>query len=222
MKRKTRALAAAALCGMLTLGGCSRIIFPFLAQLFPKKKVAAQFTLPKKKRILVFPDDLKQPVSYPPIKRALVEKLNALLLEKKLAAEVIDYGKLDDLRGSDPDFNLRHVPTIGKRLGADLVIYANIQEFRLKDTPVDTLWRGRFAVRVKVVDSQTGRIWPDESAGHPVAVSEPDTVNASESYGIQLSKALAERLAVEIAGLFHTRWVDRTQLPPPSEEFQTP
>jgi len=222
VKHRTRALAAAALCGMLTCGGCGRIIGPFLAQLFPKKRVAAQFTLPKKKCILVFPDDLKRPVSYPPIKRALVEKLNALLLEKKLAAEVVSYDKLEDLRGSDPDFNLRHVPTIGKRLGADLVIYASIREFKLKDTPVDTLWRGRFAVQVKVVDSRTGRLWPDTSGGHPVAVAEPDTVNASESYGIQLSKALAERLAGEIAGLFHARWVDRTQLPPPSEEFQTP
>ena len=211
------AIAAAALATCVGVCGC-QIFLPVIALVemaFPKSKVPAQFKLPKGKRVLVFPDDMHQPVAYPPVKRALAEKVSKVLLEKKAVASAVPYDELVDLQASEPTFNRLAVSTVGKRVGADLVILVSIDEFRLKDSPVGTLWRGRFAGKVRVVDVKEGRLWPDESAGRPVAASEPVCDNSSEIYGTVLSRQLAEKLGSEVAGLFHDRMVSRHR---PKEE----
>ena len=197
--------------GALT-GGChAPLLLPlaFLEKMFPKDRVPPKFKLPAGKKVLVFPDDMLRPMSYPPAKRTLARKANALLVEKKLVAGTVPYDRLIDLQHDDVNFNRRSVATVGRKLGADLVIYISIDEFALKDSPVGTLWHGRFAGKVRVVDVVKGRLWPDESAGFPVRVEEPITENASETYGTQLAQKLAERLAEEVVGLFHSHYVDR-------------
>ena len=209
-RRQSACLLAAALGMGLLLCGCHALWYG-LESLFPKEKVPAKFTLPKGKTVLVFPDDLQNPVSYPPVKRALGNNLGELLTEKKLVAEVVAYSELARLKAREPEFNLMSIPKIGRQLKADLVVYVNIETFTLKDNPVDTLWRGRLAARVKVVDVLKGRIWPDESAGYPVKVTAPAAESNSDAFGGEVAKMLAESLAAEIAQLFHDHYVDRAR-----------
>jgi hypothetical protein len=194
--------------GLLALAGC---LLPVAAmeKMFPKDRVAPRFAMPARKTVLVFPDDVARPLSYPPVKRRLAEKVNELLIEKGLAARTVPYDRLVELRGEEPNFDRMHVPTVGRRCGAELVVHIAIDRLTLKETPIETLWRGRFEVRVKVVDVKKGRIWPDELAGLSVSVQEPTTENTSETYGAELSRKLADKLAVKIAGLFHAHLVDR-------------
>jgi hypothetical protein len=202
---------AAALAACLGLPGC-QVFLPFIALwelAFPHDKVPAQFKLPKDKRVLVFPDDMNRPVAYPPVKRALAEKVGKVLVEKKAVAYAVPYDELIDLQHSEPNFNRLAVATVGRKLGADLVILVNIDQFQLKDSPVSTLWRGRFSAKVRVVDVRKGRLWPDESAGRPVSASEPVCDNSSETYGTVLSQLLADKLGTEVAQLFHAHHVDR-------------
>ncbi len=208
MKRRLYLLLLASV--MLLPVGC-QLPFAILAKLFPEEKVQPRFVLPSDRTILVFPDDIKCPLVYPPAKRTLAEKVDKLLIAHSLAAETIPYDKLIDLRNAEPKFNLMSIPRIGRRLGADLVIYVSIEEFSLKDNPVDALWRGKLVARVKVVDVLKGRIWPDESAGFPISIAEPMTENTSETYGSQLARKLAERMAEEVCGLFHERYIERAK-----------
>ena len=194
--------------GLLALTGC-QLPLAMMEKMFPKDRVPPRFKLPGRKTVLVFPDDVRRPLSYPPVKRRLAEKVNELLIEKRLAARTVPYDRLVDLRGEEPNFDRMHVPTVGRRCGAELVVHIAIDRLTLKETPIEALWRGRFEVRVKVVDVKKGRIWPEELAGFPISVQEPTTENASETYGAELSKKLADKLAVEVAGLFHARLVDR-------------
>lgn len=195
---------------MLLPIGC-QLPIAILAKLFPKEKVHPRFTLPSGKTILVFPDDMDYPLLYPTVKRALAEKADNLLIKYSLASKTIPYDKLIDLRNAEPKFNQMSIPKIGRRLGADLVIYISIEEFSLKDNPVNTLWRGRFVAKVKVVDVLKGRIWPDESAGFSISINEPITENPSEAFGAELARKLAERMAEEVCGLFRNRYVDRAR-----------
>lgn len=213
------ALAVVAATAAALLGGC---LLPLTLgeMLFPKSRVKPLFELPEKKTMLVFPDDLHRRVNYPPVKRAVARKLNEMIVDKRLALAVVDYDKLTDLRSAEPEFNRLSVATIGRKLGADLVIYVDITEFSLRDSPVGTLWRGRFGGKVRVVDVQQGRLWPDESAGHPVRVFEPTTENSSETYGAELSRKLATRLAEEICGLFTSHYVDRHRPKEPQPSFE--
>ncbi len=203
------------------LSGC-QLPVAILAKLFPKEKVPPKFVLPENKTILFFPDDLKCPMLYSPIKRIMSEKANELLIQNSLAAETIPYDKLIDLRNAEINFNSMKIPKIGRRVGANLVIYVSIEEFSLKDNPVDTLWRGKLAVKVRVVDVYKGRIWPDESDGFPISVGEPMTENPSKYYGSELSRKLAERMAEEICGLFHKRYVERARPKKKETDLMTP
>jgi len=207
--RKTAALLAVGLAGAVLLSGCI-IPITIIEMLFPKSKVPPAFALPPEKTVLVFPDDLIHPISYPPVKRAVAEEVGRLLKENEVVADVVSYDRLVNLQQAEPQFNRWAISTVGKKLGADLVVYVNFQEFSLKDVSVGTLWRGRLGANVRVVDvHEARRIWPDESAGRAVSASEPTTDNASESYGAELARKLAGQLAEEVAGLFHSRWVDR-------------
>jgi len=207
-KSISRSWLAPVLLAGVFLSGCQGA-FVLAEKLFPKQTVPAKFNLPKNKTVLVFPDDLQNPLSYPPVKRRFARKLNELLRQEGLAGETIAYEKLTELQAAEPKFNLMSIPKIGRKLGAELVVYLSIEEFTLKDNPVDTLWRGRLAGRAKVVDVVEGRIWPDESAGYPVEVTTPLAESSSETFGEELARILAENLALEVSRLFHSHKVER-------------
>jgi hypothetical protein len=199
-----------ALAGLAMLGGC-QVGFALLEKMFPKERVGPQFKLPPGKKVLVFPDDIDNPITYSPLKRTIAEKTSQLLQQNHLAAEVVPYDRLLDLQVSNPDFNGLEVATVGRRLSADLVIYVVLDQFGLKTTPEDTLWSGVLSAKVRVVDVTKGKIWPTESAGFSLKVTEPEIHNTSEAYGEQLARQLGERLAEEIAGLFHEHYVERSR-----------
>lgn len=210
--------ALAAILAAVSLSGC-QVIFVALEKMFPKERVPALFSLPGGKTVLVFPDDLQNPLSYPTVKRRLAQKLNAVLMEKRLAGRTIPYERLMELRSAEPEFNLMGICKIGRRLGADLVVYVDIEQFKLKDSPVDTLWRGRLGGRAKVVDVLKGRIWPEESAGYPVKVNTPLAESHADTFGGELAKKLAEDLAVEVAQLFHDHYRERGRPKPTDSPF---
>ena len=224
-RRRVGRSLAIAMCWLMgaaavsTLGGC-QLFFAAVEMMFPYTTVQPQFELPKAKTVLVFPDDVENPVSYPPIKRKLAEHIAKILIDKSLVARTIPYDKLIDLRSAEPNFNRMAVASVGRKLGADVVVYISINEYTLKNMPIETLWRGKFAGWVRVVDVNEGRLWPVEQAGHSVSVNTPTTENVSETYGEELSAELAEKLATEVAGLFHEHKIDRHKPPRKSDPFE--
>lgn len=214
-------LLAAALLALTLLPGC-QAIFAITEKMFPDDRVPPKFKLPEKRKVLVLVDDLERPVSYPPVKIALANRCNELLKEKKLADEIITYDRVLNLQTADKKFNQMAISTIAEKLGADLVIYVNLDEFSLKDDPKETLWHGRLGAKVRVVDAKArppapATIWPDEHAGFPVRVTEPPTDNNSDIHGELLAKTLANRLADEVVGLFTEHYVPRNKPPAPAD-----
>ena len=215
-KRSNVLLLAVALVATAACGGCHLVPAALLNMMFPNEKVPAAFELPdhETSKVLVLADDMYNPLSYPPAKRALTEKVNQMLIEKNLAAEVVPYDRLKDLQAAEPDFNRLSVSALGQKLGADLVIYALLSPLGLKDNPGDSFWRGRFSARIRVVDvHQRRRIWPEESAGREVKVLDPQTENASPTFGRDLAIKLGEKLGVATAELFHVHHVPRARAP---------
>jgi len=213
-KRYATALLVTGLVSLATCAGC-RAMAATWTVFFPKETVPAEFELPPAKKVLVFPDDMFSPLSYPPAKRSLAKKLNDILAEKKLAADLIPYDELRDLAADDADFNKLEVATVGRKLGADLVIYIVLDPLMLKDAPEDSLWHGRFGGRVRVVDVRKGRIWPEESVGRQVSIVEQPADNASETYGEKLALTLGAKLGEKIGFLFaeHKEEIMRQPVP---------
>jgi len=192
--------------------GCGPVIGWFVNAFAPPKKIKAVYKPPKGRRIMVFVDDLLNPVSYEPIKSDLTEQLNSQLMEHKVAAQTVPYEDLLDLIAATPEFNTLSIGEVGQRLGADIVLYVQIDWFSLREAEGSPLWQGRLETTVWMVDVQMAmlrksecRIWPDDrSTGYHVnPIEMPAEANSSEGYGRALAKVMAGRMADRIAKLFY-------------------
>jgi hypothetical protein len=190
----------------MSLGGCAVSAW-FAAQFGPEKKVPAEYEPPAGKTILVFVDDMLHPVDYEPVKIELAEMLNKQLIDHKVAAKTIPYSRLGEFIAATPSFNSLAVGEVGQKLGADMVLYVQIEEFSLRDTAAAAeLWKGRLATSVRLVDVTKGKLWPtDDPAGRARPNAETQTVaDSSQSRGEQISKELAAEIADKIAKLFYS------------------
>lgn len=208
MRHPTRSLTAALCLAALAAGtGCRATIAYIVASTARPPKVPAVFSPPKGKTIAVFVDDPADVIGYEPARRKLIEELNHLLRDHGVAGRTVAYEAMQAAlagaaRASDPTFS---VSEIGQVCGADLVLYLEVTEFRLKDAPSLPIWNGTFAARARLVEVGVGRLWPkDRAQGYPVPpVKEPARHEASETHGRTLAVVLAEKMARNVAQLFY-------------------
>jgi len=189
----------------LAVGASSCAVPAWLAAQFaPPRKVPPEFEPPKGKVMLVLADDNVDPVGSQTVKTDLTRMLNELLVTRGVAGKTVSYDRLADLALATPGFSDVPSGVVGRKLGADLVLYVLIDEFRLQDEAAAQLWRGRLRATVRLIDVNKGRLWPmDRPAGFPVpAVETPTTTDSSPDYAEQLTRTLAGMLADKIANLF--------------------
>ncbi len=206
MKSTTRMLAVTMAAGMaLSLAGCA-IPAWFAAQFGPERKVKAEYEPPSGKTVLVLVDDMLHPVDYEPVKIQLTEMINQQLLEHKVVSKTIPYARLGEFISATPGFNSLSVGEVGQKLGADMVLYVQIDDFGLQDSAsASELWKGRLATTIRLVDVNKGRLWPtDNPTGHMIPKSTTQTYSdSSQGRGEQISKELAADTADKIAKLFY-------------------
>ncbi len=207
MSKSARTLLAATLVSMMLCAAGCAIPAWFASQFGPKQKIAAKFKPPKGKVVLVLVDDMLSPVDYEPIKIHLTEMLNEQLTANKVAAKTIPYVRIGEFVGATPDFNSLAVSEVGNKLGADIVLYVQIDEFGLRDQAASQeLWKGRLQTTVRLVDVREGRLWPtDRPEGHMVSpMAKTRTVSDNSQTRAEIvSKALAAETADRIAKYFY-------------------
>lgn len=182
----------------------------WIAQVFsPPRRVDAIYKPPKNKKILVFVDDKLQEMTYEPIKAEMTNLVNKQLMENKVVAAVVPYERMLELTSATTNFNDLSVAEVGRKLGADIVLHVQIDEFRLKDDPVSPLWRGQFKASVRMVDVTAGRLWPkDRLTGLPMPpIVTPTKEDSSLTYGTELSRRMVTQMADQITKLFYDHTV---------------
>jgi hypothetical protein len=158
--------------------------------------------------LLVQVDDLSGRVDWPIATRYLTDDLSQELIKRKAASKIIPRQTLDNLRRSDPDFDKRSCREIGERVGAEQVLWIEVQDFYAEEEFFEPPHAAYFAVTVKVIDPHEKekrsrvRLWPVSPEGHPVVVTLDggEVLRAKTKDGI--AKELVRRLAVEITKLF--------------------
>ena len=147
------------------------------------------------------------PVDYEPIKIYLTEMLNDQLTANKVAAKTIPYARIAEFVGATAEFNSLAISEVGDKLGADIVLYVQIDEFGLRDPDASQeLWKGRLQTTVRLVDVREGRLWPtDRPDGHMVEpMAKTRTVSDNSQTRAEIvSKALAAETADRIARYFY-------------------
>lgn len=191
---------------------------PGLGRLLPRmptKRVPALYEPPKGRTILVFVDDVIEPVAYRPIKPELTERLNRELTAHGIAAGVVPHERLAELRATTPDFDRLAVSQVGQKAGADLVLYVRLDELTLPDAAAATPpGEARLRTNVRMVDVTKGRLWPrDRPDGHPVGPVELPAATAGGTGTAELAASLAGRMADRIARLFYVHDVPAASRP---------
>lgn len=188
------------------------------AQFSPPQKVKALYVVPADKKVLIFVDDLSNPVSYPPVKRELAEAIGRQFAENKVASVTISYERVLDLMATEKKFNDMGVANVGRKVGADLVLFVDIKSFKLREEEGSPLWEGNLGVSVRWVDAwatkkDSARIWPKDAAEYGVpAVGMPVKEEPSVDYGAEMARILATRMADRIAKLFYDHEVPATDI----------
>ena len=131
--------------------------------------------------------------------------------------EVVDPDKVAPLRTEHPaDFREMSIPTVGRAVGAEQVVYVNLIESETTADPTGAAVHASATARVRVVDVKTGTVlWP---TGQPKgwelsAKMDYDRVDSSKGSGMRTE--LISKLSEEIGHLFYKWKPDSEQDPTP-------
>ncbi len=84
---------------------------------------------------------------------------------------IISYDRVSRLRVTESDFSVLAPEQIGVALGADLVVFVMLDEYRLSEISQSGYQKGFLAVRAMLVDCATGkRLWPQADRTRTVKV----------------------------------------------------
>ncbi|QQE12842.1 DUF799 family lipoprotein [Planctomycetota bacterium] len=120
------------------------------------------------------------------------------------------------------DFDKMPIDKIGKRMGADQVVYVSVQSFQTHYAV--NVFKPKATVEVKVIDSKTGkRLFPEGKVVVDTSITPPGymldvdlpykgTNFEGPSEELQLRRLLAEKIGLEVARMFY-----KHQKPQPGE-----
>ena len=171
-------------------------------------KVEARFRLTEGP-VMVFVDDVNERVDWPRARSYLCDDLSQELLRNSAATKIVPRATIDSLRQSLPDFEKRGARELGEMVGADQVLWIEMHDFLAEERIVDASMAAYWTVTVKVLNAREKesrsrvRLWPTSPEGHilSAALSGADVDRLKTRDAI--SKALSEKLVVDIARLFY-------------------
>lgn len=185
--------------------GCNYLIpASYLIEGPPKE--AARYELPRRKTV-VYVDDRANRMTRAALRTAVGEEVGTLLLQQALVPEVISskdavsYARRVDT--SDKQVSIRK---IGEAVGAEQVIYIDVDEYRISADGATP--RPAAIVNVKVIDVGSGaRLWPDgtdEGERMVVRTREQSLELYNSSAGRRkVEDALAKQVAEDVSKLFY-------------------
>ena len=193
----------------LLMGGCGQSQGALLYMLgFGRRKmVKAEFHLTKAP-ILILVDDASERVDWPPTTKYLTDILGQELIKQDAADKIIPRQTLENLRRSRMDYDKLSCRQIGELVGAEQVLWLEVQNYFADEEfigPSNAAW---FAVTLKVINVQEKenrsrvRLWPNSPDGKYITVSLDGSTVARLKTKDAITQELCRRLASEITKLF--------------------
>ncbi len=167
-------------------------------------RVDAVYDLPKAKTVVLVddPGDLLPTRDLP---NRIAGRVGDELVAQKRVTQVIGPRVINDLAAGNPDFDTWALDKVGRRVGADQVVYVVIQSFVLTEN--NEVYEPQATATVKVLDVDSSkRLFPvSEPNGHVVVATErpvPRDGASSKTDGI-IARRVADALADKVAKLFY-------------------
>lgn len=194
---------------LAAVAGCT-IIGVAAAKLSPPPEIPPQYVLAPEPTLLLV-ENYNNPASL----RIQGDSICRAVFDDLLASGVAPMVDPDDaaaLRKRDVEaYRKMPLDAIGKAVGANQVIYVDLQSFEVTHALASELYSGAAMARVRVVGSNGEVLWPTDSAGgYPVVVKVNPRRTAAGVGEDAVRQQLTEELALKIGRLFHKWTADST------------
>lgn len=187
---------------LLFCPGCN-IATPVLWLVEGPPSVEAMYQLPPDKSIVVFLDDRATVMPRTRLRRKLTMSATQYFLDQpKMTNAIISPDTAIQVTRQEGYGSLMPIDEIGRKAGADLVIYATVTKFSMID---NNMPKPTAMLNVKVIDSATGeKLWPKGIAAHSMlAQMGAKTDSRYEDTQLEMmADQLAEFTGMRLAQLF--------------------
>ncbi len=202
-------LAAALFLAAGTLAGCN-IAGPALYLLHGPEKIPRVYQLDKDRPTVIFIDDRAMNIQRSPTRERIAAAAERALLDHGAVARIIDSRAAAAVVTNEPRGKLMAISEIGRKVGAEVVIYVTPDSFALSTDGQTFAPSARF--RVKILDAVTDkRVWPEEREGHVLTVSASTRQGTTPSDAAEVREAedrFADLVGLRLAQMFYAREAD--------------
>jgi hypothetical protein len=175
-------------------------------------KIEPQFELPKATTVVLV-DDPAERVVWPRTRDLLERYLGEELLAHDAVPAVVHPDAVTRFRQADSRFERYSATAIGRKLGADTVIWIEVRDFFAPTEIEDTSTAALISVAIKVLNaaeeerSDRVRLWPVDESGY-IHSTELNAVQVAKFKGDNaVAKELARRAAIQIGRYFYRHTV---------------
>lgn len=199
-------------CGVwaLVFGGCgpqAGALWYHLG-LVPRQKVEAKYTLTKGPLLILVEGGSDELVATPRLRSLLVNELTKQFAQHRVNRNVIPQAEIDRLRRTQPRFDQIATNRVGKKLGAEQVLWLTIEEFAVETTPEDPTKAASLVLSARVINAQASRredvrLWPAPGDWQTVSVTKTMHFMQKVEGQEELIRVLAAEMAERVAKLFH-------------------
>ena len=207
MRLSTRLCYAMLLPMPLMLTGC-KIVAAIGLLTVPPQIEKAEFKLTEG-RLAIVMDCVSPEQADPVFETALHKRIVKLFRENKVPSRIVPYENVIELKQTQPDYRAWSLQKIGRKLGADQILYLRIEQLRLRSR-TDVVVTPYIELRIKLIGTQEpavhARLWPGrdaEPAGRavthqrsPVEMENPELMDSETA-------KLARETAYYVARHFH-------------------
>lgn len=154
--------------GVAFAGGCN-IVAPFYLLIHGPEKVQAQYDLPRDRPTVIFIDDRGSHLPRRALRLKIGQDAEKVLLSSGKLKDVISTQSAMGAASQDRAGEPLPIAEIGRAVGAEVVIYATVDQFTL--SPDGGAFAPVAQLRVKVLDAAADqRLWPAEPTGYVLSV----------------------------------------------------
>lgn len=207
-----RLLAVTGLSAMLATSGCN-IATPVFFAIHGPPKVEAVTELPQRPTV-IFIDDRESKIPRRSLRVQIGKAAEQLILQKEVLPDGMVIGSQSALRAASGERSEAPISVvdIGRRVGAEVVIYVEVKGWTLSRQPGEL--SPAAGATIKIIDAASNqRIWPADSEGYDFIVQmqrQPESTGLTRAERNKWEEALATQIGIELAQLFYTH--ERTPL----------
>lgn len=200
-----RFVAAACCFAPLLVGGCN-IIGPAYILVAGPPKTDALHTLEKEAKTVIFVDDQGSNLPRRSLRATISDRVERELMAQKVVNTLVASSAIQQVAMQDAADNLSDNATLGKAVGADLVVHVLVESFTM--SPDNATYQPFASGFVRVVDARTGkRVWPaGEPNGYRLAMQLPIKRGVVPKSASELARAqedLASNFGLAVSRLFY-------------------